>query len=501
VLGELDCPLLAVDEAHCIAEWGHDFRPVYRDIGTLLREMRPPRVLACTATATPIVRDEIVMRLGMPADTPQRIHGFARPNLTLRAFETVTKRDRTRRVDAALDEAIGKPSAPRGAAIIYATTRRAAEREAMRLQDIGWNAVCYHAGLSPGERTRAHEAFSSGEAEIVAATNAFGMGIDRADVRTVIHLSPPGSLEAYYQEVGRAGRDGKPSWGTLLTSTQDLPLRRRLLEMEIEGRAPDPAVIEHKWGLFLELMRWAEGGSCRHDAILRYFGDEAETLQGCGRCDVCRNMEELPASDSEEVQLLVRKALSGIARVHGRLGLIAAANLLKGKNDERLVRHGLQDVRTFGLLQDREHEWVVRLLRRCVTAGWVAFSGDEHPVVEITENGRQVMTGTRPGRLLLPSAAVTAPAGSGRAGREKKAVGELDARGTTIFEALRTWRLARARNEKIPPYVVASDRCLRDVATLRPTTMDELMLANGIGPARAERFGSDILEVVSQNAS
>ncbi|HXY42063.1 MAG TPA: RecQ family ATP-dependent DNA helicase, partial [Vicinamibacteria bacterium] len=296
LVSQLEVPLVAVDEAHCISEWGHDFRPDYLQIGAFLGELRPPRVLACTATATPVVRDEILARLGMPADTPQLLRGFARPNLALRARQVLSRAQRDRHVDALLAEALGQPGDARGAAIVYAPTRRATEEEAARLAAAGWKAGAYHAGLSGEERTRVQRAFTERRLEVVAATNAFGMGIDRADVRAVVHLGPPGSIEAYYQEVGRAGRDGEEAFGLLLHAPGDLALRRRLVESGSDGAPASADVVEHKWALFLDLMRWAEGGSCRHDAILRYFGDEAETLSGCGRCDVCREMVDDTAS-------------------------------------------------------------------------------------------------------------------------------------------------------------------------------------------------------------
>jgi ATP-dependent DNA helicase RecQ len=499
LLAGLDCPLVAVDEAHCISEWGHDFRPEYMQIGALLADLPRARVLACTATATPVVRDEILARLGLPADTPQRLHGFARPNLSLRVAEVGRPAERAREVDAALAEALGAPGAGRGAAIVYAPTRRAAEQEAARLAAAGWKSAAYHGGLEPESRDAAQRAFAAGELEVIAATNAFGMGIDRPDVRAVVHLAPPASLEAYYQEVGRAGRDGADALGLLILAPGDIPLRRRLLELPVEHRAPDPDTVRHKWQLFLELLRWAEGGSCRHDAILRYFGDEEETLAGCGRCDVCRRLAEGGGrTDAEAVALVVRKALSAVARIDGRFGLGAAVQLLRGVKDERLLRSGLHGTRTFGVLGDKSEDWLLRLLRRCVTPGWVEFTGDERPVVRLTREGAAVMRGERPALLLLPDDERAPRAAGGTRGRRAASRPDdaLDDPARAVFDALRRFRLERARAEGVPPYVIASDRTLRDVARLRPRDLAELETAHGIGPAKLERYGAEILAVV-----
>ena len=511
VLAGLRCPLVAVDEAHCISEWGHDFRPEYLGIGGVLADLPGSRALACTATATPVVRDEILARLGLPPDTPQIVRGFARPNLALRAAEITGARERERAVDAALAESLGGPGRGRGTAIVYAPTRAQADEEGARLAGLGWRARVYHAGLDPATRERAQREFALGAAEIVVATNAFGMGIDRPDVRAVIHVGPPGSIEAYYQEVGRAGRDGADALGLLLVSARDLPLRRVLLERGAEGAAPDPTVVEHKWSQFLELIRWVEGGSCRHDAILRYFGDEAETLDGCGRCDVCRTLGRDGATvDAETVTLIVRKALSGAARVSGRFGLQTAVKLVHGDADPRLERAGLTRVPTFGNLGEHPAEWLLALFRRCVTAGWVSFTGGDRPVVVLTEDGRAVMKGVRPARVLLPPLGERRSAA--RAGDRRPTPGpppvaptknltapsdQLDTAGLALFEALRRHRLEVARDEGIAPFIVASDRTLRDIARLRPRTLDELDLAYGIGRQKAERYGRGFLEVVA----
>ena len=505
LLSDISCPLVAVDEAHCISEWGHDFRPEYMQIDRLLARLPNARVLACTATATPVVRDEIISRLRLPPDTPQLIHGFERPNIVLAAEEVQSASEGRKHVDALLEKALGKPAGRRGArpaqrekvaatAIVYGPTRKTCEAEAERLQAKGWQASAYHAGLPPKERERVQGAFMSGELDVVVATNAFGMGVDRSDVRAVIHLAPPGSIEAYYQEVGRAGRDGEVSHGLLLSSPKDIALRRRLLEADTDGRAPDPTVVEHKWNMFLELLRWAEGGTCRHTAILRYFGTE-NTPADCGRCDVCTSVGGEEAG-SEEVSLIVRKTLSAVARVHGKFGLTLAAKLLRGEADERLDRSGLSSVSTFGILKDRPTAWLVGLLRRCVTAGWVAFSGGDRPVLFLTHEGQHAMKGTRAIRLRLP------PERAARARAERvergRPLADTPAADEPLFDALRAHRLLIAREQGVMPYVVASDRSLRELCLLKPKNLAELLDVYGFGETRAERYGPGLLEVVKR---
>ncbi len=503
LLHDLDCPLIAIDEAHCISEWGHDFRPDYLQLGDLAAERADARILACTATATPVVRDEILARLGLGDDTPQLIRGFARPNLALRVLEIRSASEGQRAVDAVLRESIGTPGAGRGTAIVYAPTRRRTEEECARLQQNGWSVAAYHAGLDGPSRSEAQAAFRDGALDVVVATNAFGMGIDRHDVRAVIHLAPPGSIEAYYQEVGRAGRDGANAIGALCISPADLPLRRRLLEMPTEGIAPDPARVQHRWSLFLELMRWAQGGSCRHDAILRYFGDEAETLAGCGHCDSCIALEEPAMIDPAEVATIVRKALAAVARCHAKFGLLAAVKLLAGQKDPRLERSGLAQTKTFGALAGKSEEWILSLLRRCVVAGWADFTADERPLVLLTRAGKTVLFAEGPVRLLLPAEARPSAStrGERRGERAKRPAPEeanLTPEAAALFEALRAWRLEQARSAAVPPYVIASDRTLREIATERPASLRDLDGIYGIGPSKAAKYGAAILGVVNR---
>jgi ATP-dependent DNA helicase RecQ len=517
ILRSIKCPLFAVDEAHCISEWGHDFRPEYLEIGRVLAEHPEAKVLACTATATPYVRDEILVRLALPPETPQLVRGFARPNLSLRVTEVERTADRRRTVDDVMHETLGAPGDGRGCAIIYGPTRKSTEAERDRLAGRGWRSEAYHAGMSPDERERVHAAFAEGELEVVVATNAFGMGIDRSDVRAVVHLAPPGSIEAYYQEVGRAGRDGTDAVGQMLVGPGDLARRRSLIESDsvIEGPGSSEAA-RHKWSLFLELMRFAEGGSCRHDAILRYFGDDAETLAGCGRCDVCSVIgagESMANAESaEEVSLLVRKSLSGVARIHGRYGLSAAVALLRGIDDPRLRSARLDQTKTFGILSDRGESWLTKLLRRCVTAGWVDFDGGDRPVAVLTETGTAVMRGDREARLLLPPEKGPLNRAGGPSGSSSSYVvrkkgnaanapedAPLDEASLARFEALRAHRLTVAQVEGVPPYVVASDRSLREMAVLFPTAparAEALTHAHGIGEAKAEKYGEGFLSVL-----
>jgi ATP-dependent DNA helicase RecQ len=266
-------------------------------------------------------------------------------------------------------------------------------------------------------------------------------------------------------------------------------------------------VLAHKWGLFLELMRWAEGGSCRHDAILRYFGDEAETLDGCGHCDVCEALQE--DTTPEEVTLVVRKALSAVARVHHRFGLQAAVRLLRGEADPRLERAGLDRTSTFGCLREHSEPWLLRVLRRCVTAGWVDLTAGDRPVVVLTEAGRAVMKAERPARLLLPARASAAATGRpprdrDRSGRrstvEPATLHEVEG-AAAVFAALREHRLAVCRAQGVPPFVVASDRTLREIAAVQPRTVEELMRVYGIGATKAARYGRGFLEVVARAVS
>jgi ATP-dependent DNA helicase RecQ len=499
VLRRVRPSLVAVDEAHCISQWGHDFRPDYLRVGTLLGELKPERVLACTATATPDVRREILTHLGFDQGRHDVVlRGFARPNLHLEACAVDGPREVRQRVHTALVSAIGGGS---GAAIVYCATRKNAEDLAARLgQERRWRVACYHAGLLSDERTRVSNAFANKALDVVVATNAFGMGIDRGDVRVVIHAQPPSSIEAYYQEVGRAGRDGEEAHGLLMCSGNDIALRRRLVEMGSGGVAASPAQIARGWKLFRDLLTFLDARTCRHDFVLRYFGDEGELLGGCGHCDVCetetgQNSEDGTEDRRQQTTVMVQKALSGVARANRRAGLAAVASMLVGVDDERTRRFGFTRLSTFGLLSTERIEWVTALLRALLAAGWVDLTPTDHPVPFVTKTGWDAMRGTTPVRMVLP------PRLDVRR-KAKRSASDGDAipaslRLDALFVRLRDHRAEMARVRHVPAYVVAHDRTLVELVKKRPRTLSDLAGIHGFGPSRIDQYGEGFLKVIS----
>ncbi len=495
--------LVAVDEAHCISHWGHDFRPDYLRIGALLQRLRPPRLVACTATATPRVRSEIRALLGLEEDCVEILRGFARPNLHLAARSVEGPRETRETLMACLKEQLGSPEAPRGGAIVYAATRRASVHYAEALCERGWKAAHYHAGVDPETRTRVAGEFVDRAIDVVVATNAFGMGIDRPDIRAVVHVQPPASIEAYYQEVGRAGRDGREASGLLLCSGADIALRRRLVQTGSDGEPLPPMVAARAWQLFRELLSYLDARTCRHDFVLRYFGDEQELLGGCGNCDICEalSMGAEGDVDGAEAAVVVRKVLSGIARARRRAGIGAIVEMLRGVRSDRTERFGFTELSTFGLLREQEAEFVLALVRALVAAGWVDLTASDHPVPFLTSSGLEVMRGTGPVRIVLPRVRARRQAARAPSREPKRGAASLGDDARPLFERLREHRAEVARKRQIPPYVVAHDRTLVELATLRPCSREELARVYGMGPMRIEQYGEGFLAVLGEVSS
>ncbi len=508
-LAELNPPLVAIDEAHCISQWGHDFRPDYLALGRVLETLKPKRVLACTATATPDVRNEILEKLGLSSKNAAVIlKGFARPNLHLSSFEIDNASQRKKAVLSTLREALGTAAKPKGGGIVYAATRKATEEYAELIKGTGFRTAAYHAGLDAGERAKTSEAFASKKLDVVVATNAFGMGIDRDDIRTVVHVHPPGSIEAYYQEVGRAGRDGQPAHGVLFTASADIALRRRLIERDRDGKS-DKALIERQWKMFLDLLRYVEAGSCRHDFVLRYFDDADETLGGCGHCDVCERLEsegEGERKASDEDALVVRKALSGVARANRRAGLRAVVDMLHGDVSAKQKQFGFVGLSTHGLFKDRDPEWILKLLRRCLAAGLIDITADDFPMPFLTPMGIRTMKAEEPVRVMPPPTAKVrgrrsaSPSSPGSEPSEKASdrTQGMDGPTARLFEALRKTRLDIALAQKSPAYVICHDKCLIEMAKRRPDSRAALREVHGMGPARIQSYGDRFLVTIQE---
>ena len=496
--------LVAVDEAHCVVQWGHDFRPDYLRIGTFIERERPRRVLACTATATPDTRDEIVRALGMPKErTHVFMRGFARPNLALEVVEVEGRTEARAVTEKSLGDALGTGRSKSGAGIVYAGTRRNTEALGLHLEKRGFKAKAYHAGMEAGHRTRVASAFASGEANVIVATNAFGMGIDRSDVRLVVHAQPPGSIEAYYQEVGRAGRDGAPARGVLCIAPADIGLRRRLIEMGSNGEAADPREVARAWKLFCDLLRFVDARSCRHDFILRYFGDEAESLGGCKRCDICGQAKGPHRDESAAAAdlLAVRKILAGVARSRERAGSVAVAQMLAGSASEKVRRFGLADLSTFGVLSDLGETEVLRALRACTAAGYVNLTPTDHPVPYVTPLGKRVMMCESPNEVVLgrpkPAAGERVRARKPKRGAASaSATADLSGEVGERFERLRKARSELARSLDYPAYVVASNAALVALATAAPKSLEAMLAVPGWGAAKVDRYGAQMLDAL-----
>ncbi|MEO6223582.1 MAG: ATP-dependent DNA helicase RecQ [Vicinamibacterales bacterium] len=487
-----------VDEAHCVSEWGHDFRPDYRRLAEAAEAChrsdngpgRPP-VLAFTATATPEVRNDIVALLRMQA--PQVfVSGFDRPNIELRVRPVTGDREKR----ALLPELVGAKRS-----LVYASTRRSAEDATGTLVEAGIAAAAYHAGLSDTERTRVQDAFAAGTLQVVCATNAFGMGIDRPDLEVVVHKELPASVEAYYQEVGRVGRDGRQSVATLLWNYVDVKTREFLIDKRDEdggreGREADPVEQDRRRALeHLKLKRmvaYADGTGCLRMTILRYFGDPdaGADCQSCGNC--LRR-----ASLSGDQLLLVRKILSGVARAGERWGRKKIAAMLTGQTEE--LPDALQSLSTTGLLGEHDPKLIEKWIDALTGAGVLVGSPDIYRTLRLSSLGREIMAGRQESvSLLVPTTRVKASGGRKASKKIKSHVGQDGHADEALLDALRAWRRDEARTRAVPAYVVLHDKTLDAIALLRPQSEADLAEIPGIGPAKLAAYGDAILKALSQ---
>ena len=486
MLERIDVALVAIDEAHCVSQWGHDFRPDYM----LLRELRD--VVACpmialTATATPVVLKEIETRLGLVK--PARIRtGFDRPNLAFGVQAIRTEKARTEATLAAIEAAGIRGRGGSGRVIVYCSTRKVTERVAKALRSAGLRVGHYHGGRTALARERAQGAFEQGRTRVLVATNAFGMGIDLPDIRLIVHYQTPGSLEAYYQEAGRAGRDGAPARCLLFFGRADLQTQRRLAQS-----GPSSAALDQRREDALgEIERYATEMACRHAGLVAHFtGGEDEPV--CGRCDVCEGTasdvdaevhgseraappEPLPSG----VEDVIVSAVDRLSRPVGRRNL---AQALRGGKAKSLARGGLLMMPEYGTLSDYDEDRLVAGIDTLLARGRLERTGKKYPTVWI------------PGKPVR--AARTRGGETGAAARPAKK--KSSRFGGDIARALDNYRRRRARKLGWKTYMVFQRAAMLAIDREEPATLDELARIPGLGPAKIERFGEDILAIVREH--
>ncbi|WP_276354592.1 DNA helicase RecQ [Cohnella caldifontis] len=471
-LGRVPVSLVAVDEAHCISQWGHDFRPSYLSIKRLIDKLQPrPTVAAFTATATPEVREDIAQRLGLRH--PQRVTtGYARANLSFRVVRGADKRQQLLRC---LRRHEGE------AGVVYASTRREVEECHAFLTGHGFAAGKYHAGLEERERAAAQDAFQRDDVQIMVATNAFGMGIDKSNVRFVVHYNLPKNLEAYYQEAGRAGRDGEPGECVLLYSPQDTATQKYLIEQG-EG---DEERKKNAYRQLNEMVRYAFHEDCLQQAIVSYFGDACEP---CGRCGNC-----LDPAERLDITEAAKVVIACVAGMRQRFGVSLTAKVLRGSGEAKIREFGFDRLPVYGRMRSRAERDVVGLIQALAAQGYLRVTDTAYPTVTLTERARAVVSGEeRVYRKVVPES----DPGRVPTGRSRPAEGDLGAEGEALFAKLKALRKTLADRENVPPFVIFHDAALREICRIRPTDVQELRRVKGIGEAKLAKYGKALLEII-----
>lgn len=479
LLKEAGVSLLAVDEAHCISQWGHDFRPEYLDLGAFQEAMGDPQVIALTATADVATRGEIRDRL-FRRRPREFVHGFDRPNirLTLKPKSSAAKQ-----LHAFLDEHRGESG------VVYCSTRKQTEELAETFAAAGFRAIPYHAGLDQEVRARHLDTFLQEDGVVVVATIAFGMGIDKPDVRFVAHAGMPKSVEAYYQEIGRAGRDGLPADTLTLYGLDDIRLRRQQID---DGEASDEQKQVERRRLDA-LVALCETPRCRRQSLLAYFG---ETSEPCGNCDVC--LEGVEAVDGT---VPAQKALSAMYRTNQRFGMEHLINILVGDATDAVVQRGHDKLPTFAVGREYTKTQWRAIFRQIHAAGLAAIDIGQFGSWMITEDGKAVLRGQRSVEIRrdVLEAPDRSAKKSARKARAASVAADLSIDEQALLAALKAARTAEARERNVPAYVVFPDRTLIDMARQRPLTLSAMGEVHGIGAAKLKEFGDVFLRVIRRH--
>jgi len=462
----------AIDEAHCISHWGHDFRPEYRRLAEIKSRFPRASVHAYTATATERVRADIAAQLRLK--NPAILVGtFDRPNLVYRVVQRIDARAQTL-------EILQRHRSQ--AAIVYCISRNDTESMAAFLQANRINAAFYHAGMEPDERRRTQDEFASEAIDVVAATVAFGMGIDRSDVRCVIHAAMPKSIEHYQQETGRAGRDGLEAECVLLYSAADVLRWESLIEKSAADAGGAPEIIAASRALLDQMRRICSGVHCRHRKLSEYFG-QAYTKPNCEACDVCLNELEGLA----DATVTAQKILSCVARAGERFGGEHIVDILVGANTERIRRWGHEQLSTYSLMKGTDRKTLTNMLYQLIDEGSLERPTDEPPLLRLNRASREVLRGNRTVQLLQPKTKVK------KTHYDEKSWESVD---TGLFEILRTLRRQLAQERRVPAYVLFNDATLREMARTRPGTANGLLGIRGVGEKKMADLGQRFLDEI-----
>ncbi len=469
-LQQLPLAIIAVDEAHCISQWGHDFRPEYAALGQLKHCFADVPFMALTATADDATRGDILHRLQL--QTPHIYLGsFDRPNIR---YSLVEKHKPVSQVIRYLDTQRGQ------CGIIYCGSRKKVEMLTEKLCNNGIRAASYHAGMALDERAYVQEAFQRDDVQIVVATVAFGMGINKPNVRFVVHFDIPRNIESYYQETGRAGRDGLPAEAMMLYDPADIVWLRRMLDEKPDG--PQKQVENHK---LMAMSHFAEAQTCRRQVLLNYFGEYRDTP--CGNCDIC--LDPPKHFDATEQ---VRKALSCVYRVQQSFGIGYVVEVLRGMQNIRIRENGHDKLSTYGLGRDHSHDYWVSIFRQLIHKGLLQQNITRNSTLQLTEEARPILRGDKAVELAVPrldTAARTAKA-------DKLSNKNYD---KPLFAKLRKLRKSLADEEGLPPYVVFSDATLIDMADILPTSYGEMLAVNGVGQRKLEKYADPFLDLIQEH--
>ncbi len=479
LLRDMHISLFAIDEAHCISQWGHDFRPEYTQMGILHQQFPQVPIIALTATADKITREDIIKQLHL--NQPRVfISSFDRPNLSLTVKRGYQQKEKSK---AILDFIARHPGE---SGIIYCMSRSKTETVAQMLQKQGIKSAVYHAGLSPARRDEAQDDFINDRVQVVCATIAFGMGIDKSNVRWVIHYNLPKSIESFYQEIGRAGRDGMPSDTLLFYSLADLILLTKF--------ATDSGQQSINLEKLQRMQQYAEADICRRRILLSYFGEN--TTCDCGNCDVCKNPPE-----RFDGTIIVQKALSAIARSEQQIGTGILVDILRGNMSSEVTERGYHRLKTFGVGREvpaRDwHDYLLQMLQ----LGYFEIAYNENNHLKITQSGTDILFGRA--RTLLVTIRREEAVQTTR-GRKRKAtvptkelpLGLPNTESGELFEALRTLRKRLADQEALPAYIVLSDKVLHLLSASRPTTIEEFGNISGIGEYKKKKYGKEFVELI-----